>query len=331
MVGTAATCHQRETIKWQFNEEGEPYLSDNTTPTHSVHLFSSETGLPVTITEKPPTHSHKTLGIMENPNGNYEDEYTNLRNKSARWRDSIINQHLTRPEIKLFYQSFYLPSISYHLTINTFTEIQLEKIQHPIIQVILQRLGYNENMPKDVIYGPTTTGGLGFHHLFSLQGLQKIKQILQAYRNNTPLRNILHTTFQWDQHVAGTSKSIFQDTGSSIPQLQNEKWILTLRHFLHQSNLQLHLPQLKLVKCQRNQDRVIMDLVTNTSQFTAQDIQFINRCRVYLRITTIADITNAQGTHITRNSYNCSTEARHKSPHHWPYQPGLEEISSYFV
>ena len=99
----------------------------------------------------------------------------------------------------------------------TFTDIELQKIQHPIIQSLLPRLGLNSNMPKAIIYGPTTAGGLGFTPLVVIQATQKIKHILQAYRHHTELQKIFQITFQWAQKVAGISQSIFQNTGLVIP------------------------------------------------------------------------------------------------------------------
>ena len=91
--------------------EGEPSLSHTTDDTHQVQITSSDTNAPVIIDEKPPTQSHKTLGIMENPSGNYTDEYASLQQKSQHWRNCISNQYLNRQESKLFYQSFFIPSI----------------------------------------------------------------------------------------------------------------------------------------------------------------------------------------------------------------------------
>ena len=56
-------------IKGQFNTEGEPALSQTQDTQHAVQITSSETGSMVNISEKPPTESHKTLGVLENPAG----------------------------------------------------------------------------------------------------------------------------------------------------------------------------------------------------------------------------------------------------------------------
>ena len=208
---------------------------------------------------------------MENPAGLYDAEYDNLLTKSNKWKSSILYQHMTRQELHLFYKSFYLPSIRYHLTVGTFSASQLEKIQHPLIQILIQRMGFNSNMPKQVIYGPTSAGGMGYTHLFPLQAQQKIKLIFQAYRNNTPLKYILHTTFQWAQHITGLSTSIFHNNYPDLPLLSSEKWLTTLCQYLYQSNMKLHIPELQMVTPKRQHDAALMDLVMSDNTIALRD------------------------------------------------------------
>ena len=85
------------------------------------------------------TESHKTLGILENPSGNYTDEYQSILQLSTQWTNKIRSQHLTRQETILFYQSFYIPSIRYHLTVGTFITDELDRIQHPVLETILPK------------------------------------------------------------------------------------------------------------------------------------------------------------------------------------------------
>jgi len=125
-------------IIWNFDDEGIPQL-EPTIP-KQIHILSSETGARVRISSKSPHDSHKTLGIMENPSGNYDDEYNSILFKAQKWKNSISNQYLSCQESKIFYQSFFLPSIRYHLTVGTFTNAQLHQIQHPTLQLILPRI-----------------------------------------------------------------------------------------------------------------------------------------------------------------------------------------------
>jgi len=152
-------------VSWEFNREGEPTITRQE-DTNPIQITSSENGTSVMIDEKIPTKSHKTLGVYENPSGDYRDEYQQLLHKSKKWKTRILNQILTKQELRLLYHSFYLPSLRYHLTIGTYSQQQLDKVQHSTIQIMLSRLGYNPNMPKEVVYGPTRAGGIGFQHLF---------------------------------------------------------------------------------------------------------------------------------------------------------------------
>jgi len=97
-------------------------------------------------------------------------------------------------------------------------------------------------MPKEVIYGPIQSGGMGFTSLSVIQAQQKIKHVLKAYRTKTQLWHIMHITFQWAQLVAGVSTDIFRNTSIELPYLQTELWITTLHRFLMESQLVLCLP-----------------------------------------------------------------------------------------
>jgi hypothetical protein len=71
---------------------------------------------------------------------------------------------------------------------------------------------------------------------------------------------------------------------------------------------------------QRTHDQCIMDVLRNCN-----DTIRINRVRIYLQASTIANITNAEETHITEYSFggrnSRTTENPRKSTHQWPRQP----------
>ena len=62
-----------------------------------------------------------------------------------------------------------------------------------------------------------------------------------------------------------------------------------------------------------------MDIALYEKNWTDHEIRCINRCRVYLRVETIADITNASGTEILSDKYFCMEQQN--SNILWPYQP----------
>jgi hypothetical protein len=71
----------------------------------------------------------------------------------------------------------------------------------------------------------------------------------------------------------------------SVPQI----WITTLRSFLHQINGQIFIPSLEIILTIRQYDTPIMSN-NNLASFTKSQIQAINACQIYLRVTTVAEI-----------------------------------------
>ena len=64
-----------------------------------------------------------------------------------------------------------------------------------------------------------------------------------------------------------------------------------------------------------------MERALQGNTFTNTDILQINRCRLYLRVSTLADITNARGTSILSSMYFCMEEGQVSHTHFWPFQP----------
>ena len=63
-----------------------------------------------------------------------------------------------------------------------------------------------------------------------------------------------------------------------------------------------------------------MDIVSTNYNYTTEAIKRINRCRIYLRVTTLSDIVNARGNYIDHHAYRCTRQGRISTTTHWPYQ-----------
>jgi len=85
------------------------------------------------------------------------------------------------------YTTIFLPTITYLFPATTLSLKALNKAQSLITPLILSKIGFNQNMPKEVVYAPTSHNRLGFCHLHSEQGLQKVLQILKHLRTWTSL------------------------------------------------------------------------------------------------------------------------------------------------
>jgi len=72
---------------------------------------------------------------------------------------------LTRAEAVVTYKTIFLPTIMYPFPATFLSHTILEKAQSLTTPAILSHIGYNCNMPKAVVYTPTSHVSLGLCHL----------------------------------------------------------------------------------------------------------------------------------------------------------------------
>ncbi len=63
---------------------------------------------------------------------------------------------MTRSEAEVIYKTIFLPTITYPFPATFLPNMALETAQSKATPLILSHMGYNRNMPKAVIYIPTS-------------------------------------------------------------------------------------------------------------------------------------------------------------------------------
>jgi hypothetical protein len=89
----------------------------------------------------------------------------------------MAGSSLTKATVRLGYQTMICPALEYPLTVTQFTQEQYDKITSSIIRVSMTQMGNYRSTPKEVVYGPLDIGGLGFHDLFTEQGIHQVTRV----------------------------------------------------------------------------------------------------------------------------------------------------------
>jgi hypothetical protein len=328
-------------IFWKFDRDGSPYLCSPTEIARTIQVTDCKSKTQYVIESKSCSESHKTLGIMESPVGMYKAEYLHLQMKASHHSQILASSILKYNETETYYHSIYLPSMQYSLVVGTFSENQTHLIQSPVSQVVLTGLGYCSRSLSAIVYGPPTLGGIGLRHLFAEQGSLKLQALIQniqcnsrlgqlmtmQIQFNSRLGQLMTMQIQWAQLICGTSKQILADVKTNLPMLKEELWISSLRDFLSKSEISVHIPAIVTAVPQRKNDIFIMEKAMSLG-FKPHELLRINRCRIYLRASTISDISSADGTAIRNGIRECIEEARIQSLTLWPRQarPGPNSI-----
>ena len=141
--------------------------------------------------------------------------------------------------------------------------------------------------------------------------------LIQQIRTGRSLGKMMQIQLRWAQRVAGISVPILEDTTTPLPQLREEKWLVTLREFLAASKLGIRIADVRCPMMRRENGCALMD-VTSRCGFSNEEIRRINRCRLFLHAECLSDISNAEGTYIQSSAYECEKSAQLQMTDDWP-------------
>jgi hypothetical protein len=95
-------------------------------------------------------------------------------------------------------------------------------------------------------------------------------------------------------------------------------WVHEIWSFLELFQGTITLTKSWLPSPQRQNDQSVMSLASNTT-YTKGELRQLNMCRIYIRVISIADITDFDGTRIKQTSYDGKRDdTRHTT--RWPNQ-----------
>ena len=136
---------------------------------------------------------------------------------------------------------------------------------------ILPKLGYNRNMPREVVFGPHSQGGIGLAGLYVTQGTAHVMTAIQQTRMDTgQLSDVMKIAEEWAQKITGNERRLFDDIAIDLPYLP-DGWIKNTRKSLHQSKCRLqYMYKTRLDKLQQN-NRLMIEGVKRSPFLSPQD------------------------------------------------------------
>jgi hypothetical protein len=173
--------------------------------------------------------------------------------------------------------------------------------------MIVARCGYNRHTSRALRYAPLSYAGCGFISWYTLQSEGQICSFLKHWRTDTIISKTLRIALAWSQQwQAGFSNPILQQTHAPIPHLES-RWIKSLRQALHTLQGQILVNKPYVMRPERENDIHIMDWVCKHREiFKDNDIRIINYSRLYLHVTTLSELFDAQGdTMLDYSMYQC--------------------------
>jgi hypothetical protein len=80
------------------------------------------------------------------------------------------------------------PSIKYLLATTFINKSILMQLQKPVIHAVLRRLGFNNHMPRSIVFASKKLGGIGLLDLPSEQGVSQVQLLISHLRATSYLK-----------------------------------------------------------------------------------------------------------------------------------------------
>ena len=246
------------------------------------------------------TDAHRTLGQYKAPDGNTSSQLDFMKQKSTNWLHAIHEANLTKQEAQAAYDMMWFPSLSYGLGTTNLSYRELNKIQKPIINHILPKLGYNRHLPRAVVFGSSKFGGLNLKHLYIDQGTKHVTQFIKYYRNGGSIGDLLKISLQWLRLIAGFS---FCPLAQPQPNYHHidDRWYTTTIRFLYECKASIQTNDTIRIFCRHHDSCLMEDFLLCDPP--PRDLKVLNQCRLFLRVSTLSDICSSDGRTITRQCW----------------------------
>ena len=297
---------------------------------HRLHVPAPNGGREY-LEQLPATTARRTLGVWQAPDGNETEQTKRMKEKATKWAISMRKGFLSREDITFGVKTSLYPSITFGMMATALTKTQCEDVFKPVREHALTAMGYNRHIPAVVVHGPVKYGGMGIKDLYTIQGVEHIKILIDEVSGNSPTSGLLQILHHEHVLEIGREGFLYDMDYSQVGHLMTDSWIKHTLEFVWESKIRIRGQQENLHKW-REQDTMIMDdfarIVGN--RVTKEDMRAANRCRQYLQVVTKSDIANGNGTKILLPAWQVRKEwvSYSSRAYKWPQQerPEIQDI-----
>jgi hypothetical protein len=237
-------------FRWAFNDLGVAYLLPNNN--QQIQVTSSETNKQMIVQQIDPTTAYKHVGVEIALDGNMTQQIESLQKKCNKLNSALSQVYMSPRDTAQGYTTVFTPSIKYVLPVASVSHSILRKMQIPITNTVLTRLGYNRKMPRAVVFSPITLGGLGLLHLPTEQGSSQIMILLSHLRSKSHLSHTMIALLETYQVSDGMLGPVMENT-KYHPHIRSA-WIQSIRSFLRNINGKIIISRLNYLQPIRQND-----------------------------------------------------------------------------
>jgi hypothetical protein len=285
-------------IQWTFSPGGAPKMDPSTDDDLRIHLTSGTDPHPEPIQRISTATGKRTLGVRLAPDGNDRDEFDYRMQQASTMKHRVAAAPLGREHIGIGFRAIWRMMIQYPIGATCFTKKQCDNIQAKYLPVFLSKMGINRTTSRAVRHGPPHLGGMDIYDLNTEQGVMHTKLVIAHLRKQDPVGRTLSISLDHLQLQAGVSWPVLSQPGHQQRKYVDECYLSQTWEFLDTTDTHIRMEPTLWLQPQRASDTFIMEELSLLPGVTAAELTHAQRCRLYLRVTTLADITTSNGRQI---------------------------------
>jgi hypothetical protein len=194
-----------------------------------------------------------------------------------------------------------LQKFGYPLGATCFTEKECNGIQAKYMPTVLSKMGINRSTPTEVRSGLSHYAGMSVSELWPTQGSSKNKLLIRHLGKTDVIGDNLQVDLDCLQLQAGVSWDVPSREGTLFQKYVNKCWVLHLCEFNDRYGITLQREDKAWLRPQREHDQFIMEALTDLPASTSKRlVHGAQCCQLFLQATTLADISNSAGTHLSK-------------------------------
>jgi hypothetical protein len=184
-------------------------------------------------------------------------------------------------------------------------------------------MGFNRHFPKVLITAPKYFGGMNPMDLSDQQGYSHLDIIIRHVDQQSIISTFFIQMTESFHIKTGLLGSCWETLTS--PKYVDAPWIQSTIRFMQTINLTMTVPRIHTIRKIREHDTSLMEVLSNTT-LTSKEICIFNNTRLFLQVSTVAEISNNSGNSIhpsytTPNPPNRRPVFNGVSMLLWPKQP----------
>ena len=301
--------------RWKFVDEGSVF---------DLRVRNKH-GIIESLEYLPGHEAKEMLGVYIAPSGNQTKQITEMKKKAATWGHHIRQGSLLHHETWITLNTTILKSLEYPLAATSLSKTELRGIVAPALTAGLRASGFNHSFPRAILYAPPSAQGLGVQNLFHTQHIRHIKDVVDQQWKKSPSEHFIGCTMEAFKLEAGVEGHIFESTVKIHWMNTPDLWALATLTFCQSYDITFKEPG-DTIQPKRIKDVVLMEAIAMYA-FSTSVMRAVNRCRLFLQVCTLADISTGDGKAIHPQAYLPIRFGR-RNHYNWPYQ-GLPSSSDW--